>query len=75
MPNQTLEERISALERRVDELTRQDQCAENPWWERHIGAFKDSPLFDEAMRLGAEYRRSQPTAADEQTDEGFDVPA
>lgn len=43
-----------------------------PWWEHHFGAFKDSPYYEEAMQLGAEYRRSQPTAADERED---DVPA
>lgn len=36
-----------------------------PWWEKITGTFKDDPEYDEAMRLGAEYRRSQPTAAEE----------
>ena len=29
------------------------------------GAFKDDEIFDSAMRLGEEYRRSQPMAAEE----------
>ena len=40
-----------------------------PWWERRFGAFTDDPLYEEAMRFGAEYRKSQPTPADD------DVPA
>jgi hypothetical protein len=37
---------------------------ERPWRHRHFGAFKDDPTFDEAVRLGAEYRKAQPNAAD-----------
>ena len=29
------------------------------WWERRIGAFKDNPDYEEAMRLGREYREAQ----------------
>ena len=28
-------------------------------WMKHFGWAKDDPIYDEAMRLGAEYRRSQ----------------
>ena len=63
----TLEERVSALEAQVAQLlaeqtTKKDEV---PWWQRWKGAFQDDEMYDEAMRLGAEYRRSQPTAADE----------
>lgn len=27
-------------------------------WLRHAGWAKDDPIYDEAMRLGAEYRKS-----------------
>ena len=60
----TLEQRVSELERKVDRLLsgrQEDKC---PWWERHLGAFKDDPDFEEAMRLGEEYRKSQPNPAD-----------
>ena len=63
----TLEERVSALEAQVAHLLL-DKTATNteiPWYERWKGAFQDDEMYDEAMRLGAEYRRSQPTAADE----------
>lgn len=63
----TLEERVSALEAQVAHLL-VDKTTANahvPWYERWKGAFQDDEMYDEAMRLGAEYRRSQPTAADE----------
>jgi hypothetical protein len=32
--------------------------AEKRWWERIVGIFEDDPEFEEAMRLGREYRDS-----------------
>lgn len=64
----TLEERPAALESEVARLKqghRQAVEAAAPWWERRFGAFKDDPAYEEAVRLGAEYRRSQPTPADD----------
>jgi hypothetical protein len=29
-----------------------------PWWEKIVGTFADNPVYDEAMRLGREYRES-----------------
>lgn len=71
MPSPTLEERVAELEKKVAHLLSEQAEKEKavPWWERHFGAFKDSPYYEEAMRLGAEYRRSQPTAADESADD------
>lgn len=63
----TLEERVSVLEAQVSRLLADKQITTNPqvaWYERWKGAFQDDEMYDEAMRLGAEYRRSQPTAAD-----------
>lgn len=63
----TLEERVNALEAQVAHLMADKQAAntEVPWWQQRYGAFQDDEMYDEAMRLGAEYRRSQPNAADE----------
>ncbi len=63
----TLEERVNALEAQVAHLMADKQAAntEVPWWQQRYGAFQDDEMYDEAMRLGAEYRRSQPTAAEE----------
>jgi hypothetical protein len=63
-----LEERIATLEAEVRRIQQRDLVStsdpQKPWWERRFGVFKDDPLYDEAMRLGAEYRRSQPAPAD-----------
>ena len=63
-----LEERVAALEVEVARLKQERTAASQqsvPWWKKRLGAFKDDPAYDEAMRLGAEYRRSQPTPADD----------
>jgi hypothetical protein len=60
----TVEERLSELEAKVARLLG-DEAKTAPWWEQWVGAFKNNPDYDAAMERGAEYRRSQPTAADE----------
>lgn len=74
MPSRTVEERLAELEATVAQLASKESEAKKPapWWEKHFGAFKASPYYEEASRLGAEYRRSQPIAADDLED---DVPA
>ena len=56
-----LEERLSLLEAEVKQLKEERVSAEKqiPWWEQISGVFKDDPLFDEAERLGREWRDSQ----------------
>lgn len=63
----TLEERVSTLEAQIARLLEKKQAVNTklPWWQVRYGAFKDDEMYDEAMRLGAEYRRFQPTAAEE----------
>jgi hypothetical protein len=65
----SIEERMTALEAEVARLKRQMMAqspqADIPWWERRFGAFQDDPLYDQAARLGAEYRKAQPTPADD----------
>ena len=58
-----IERRLVELERTVEDLkARADEGAEasKPWWRFGAGAgrFRDDPVFEEMVRLGAEYRRS-----------------
>jgi hypothetical protein len=58
MPQQSsLKDRVDVLEQELASLkARVDGKPGNPWWIELFGAFKDDPLFDQAMRAGAEYR-------------------
>jgi hypothetical protein len=66
MATATLRERVAAVEREVSQL--KEQLAEDrrhkgvPWWEQRFGAFADSPEYEDAARLGREYRESLRTA-------------
>ena len=55
-----LEDRVARLEAEVQKLRKPQSAlaSEKPWWERVQGMFKDSPDFEEATRLGREYRES-----------------
>ena len=60
MAGSSLEERVSALE---EDIARIKEAAERdrnqlPWWEQIAGTFKNDPDYEEAMRLGREYRES-----------------
>lgn len=58
--SQTLEERVEQLEQKLAQLSRQATTSthkKNPW--RTFGAFRDDPDFEEAIRLGREYREQQ----------------
>ena len=49
MAAMNLEERIASLEeemREVKSLLKTVHDAQQPWWERHAGMFKDDPVFD-----------------------------
>jgi hypothetical protein len=61
MASETIEERLSDLEKRVHKIEDKFGNASNadpPWWRKIAGRFKNNPEFDEAMRLGKEYRES-----------------
>jgi len=64
----TLEQRVSELESQLQLILERQKRTEpvrtEAWWKRHSGAFENSLLYDEAMRLGSEYRRAQLTPAD-----------
>jgi hypothetical protein len=61
MAARELEMRVAALEAEMD-LVKQRLEAEaapaKPWWQEIYGTFADDPLYEEAMRLGREFRES-----------------
>lgn len=62
----SLEERVSALEAEMKRLKQVQNVepAKAPWWQQRFGAFKDDPVYEDAMRLGKEYRDSQKPPSD-----------
>lgn len=57
-----LEERLTRLETEVAALKKDRAILvsdKKPWWEQISGVFKDCPEFEEAARLGREWRDSQ----------------
>ena len=55
----TVDERLTRLEDQVEQLLKKPSISERPWWEERFGAFADDPLYDAAVKAGAEYRKSQ----------------
>jgi hypothetical protein len=62
MSTRSLEARVAELEAELSRLKQRVETQQTPrsvaWWERRFGAFKDDPLYEDAMRLGREYRES-----------------
>ncbi len=59
--SQHLESRVATLETEIVQM-RQMLSAfvqkKNPWWLKVAGSFENDPSFDEATRLGQEWRKS-----------------
>ena len=55
-----LEKRIAVLEEELARLKSKVEGADasKPWWERIAGTFEDDPVYEKAMKLGRQYRRS-----------------
>lgn len=55
-----LEHRVAALEAEVIKLKSQMEAMQTtqPWWEQIAGTFQHDPMYEEAMRLGRQYRQS-----------------
>ena len=72
MTNAELENRIVVLEAEVatlkSKVEKKDEAKE-PWWKQRIGMFANDPIYDEAMRLGREYRLSQREEYDDDDEE------
>ena len=58
MPKKTMNARVAELESELATL-KQRLPAEPAGWRSIVGAFANDPAFDEAMRLGREYRESK----------------
>jgi hypothetical protein len=68
MASQQIEERSDRLEARVATLETElaqmkqmlsvSQPERAPWWLKVAGSFEDDPTFDEAVRLGQEWRKT-----------------
>jgi hypothetical protein len=55
----TLAQRVAVLEAKVARLCAEKAAEdERPWFQQISGAFANDPIYDEAMRLGREYRES-----------------
>jgi hypothetical protein len=54
-----IEKRLLALEHEIEAIKAKNNSGKVPWWHQRLGAFKDDPEYDEAMRLGREWRDSQ----------------
>ena len=68
MASLSLEQRVAALEAEVARMRRDCTCHTGqavPWWEARFGMFANDPEYDEAMRLGREYREAQRLPEDE----------
>jgi hypothetical protein len=62
MTTQQLEARLATLEEEMVEVKRllmtKKELPQVPWWDKIAGSFAGDPDFDEAERLGREWRRS-----------------
>jgi hypothetical protein len=61
MSETKIEKRLAALEMEVADLRKKIAPVEKttkPWWEINAGEFADDPMFEEAMELGRQYRKS-----------------
>ena len=61
---------MAVVEKELSELKQQLRAASAatavPWWEKIAGTFTNSEHYDEAMRLGREYRQSLRSIDEEQ---------
>lgn len=56
-----IEQRVADLEKEVAALRERllTLSPVKPWWERIAGTFENDPIYEEAMKLGREYRDAQ----------------
>ncbi len=54
-----IERRVKVLERTVERLAKSKPLVGRTWYRTHAGRFANDPVFDEIVKLGRTYRRSQ----------------
>ena len=57
----SLKQRVEALEAEMALLKAKVEgatCDTRPWWDKIAGTFANDPIYEEAMRLGREWRES-----------------
>ena len=61
MTSAQLEKRVAVLEAELAKLRSlvEGADASKPWWERIAGTFQNDAIYEKAMKLGQQYRRSQ----------------
>lgn len=65
----SLEERVAALEAKVEKIHREPEqnTPSARGWQRIVGIFENEPEFEEAVRLGREWRMADAPAGVEDT--------
>lgn len=58
MSSKDLEKRLTALEKEVADLKEKLGEKKTPWWKAIVGQFENDPYYEEAMKLGRQYRES-----------------
>ena len=61
MATAQIEERVAVLEAEIAQLKKQVAQGvppQRPWWREIAGSFANDPVFQKAMKLGEDYRRS-----------------
>ena len=67
---------LTILEAEVEKLKRQGKStgAKQPWWRQIAGQFANDSMYEEAMRLGREYRESlRPKSSERASRRGLPV--
>ena len=67
MPEATLDERMTAIEKAVRDLQEQMKTRKtsSDWLDRVIGSMKDEPAFDDVLAFGRAIRHADRPASDE----------
>jgi hypothetical protein len=57
----SLEKRVAELEAQLGAVKKKLAALDHskPWWERIAGTFEKDAVYEQAMRLGRQYRKAQ----------------